>query len=143
LKQLEGRITISRTTSNKSEDKVTINITDASTGCCLLKTSMSVEGFGFAVTGLGFQKCDVDLYQEACAIAGYVREHKHELLPQPEMYKGRYTEDEIQAMLTPYEIDGWEGRSEDLFNSHNSQGDKVRVLFVRYVPTDAQQPSAG
>lgn len=50
----------------------------------------------------------------------------------------------IAAVLQPFEVDGWRGRRDDLFNPHNyvrrpslPQGELVsRVAFNRYIPTE-------
>ncbi len=60
-------------------------------------------------------------------------EHKDELVPRPDIMD-REKEEVLDALLKPFEVDGWIGSRSDITNPHNWKGkDKVRVGFVRWV----------
>jgi hypothetical protein len=133
MTELEGRITISRTTSNKSKDYISISFDDATSGCKLIRATMTLEDFAAAVTGLACSPATYEIYREACDKAGWVRETKRVLLPRLGITE-RSSKEDIDEILSPHEVDGWKGRAQDLFNSHNwRNGDSVLVTFTRFV----------
>lgn len=61
-------------------------------------------------------------------------ELKEELVLKPDYVhssKERLTKG--KEILEPYEVDGWKGDIDDLWDSHRWEGDYVRVNFRRYV----------
>lgn len=88
---------------------------------------ISIEDFGNAVTGLGFQPIEFEFRPQR---VGMMAENKYELVPKPKSYKN---EEEARLLMAPFEVDGWRGEVSDMFNGHNSCGDKQRVRFFRHV----------
>lgn len=57
--------------------------------------------------------------------------------------KLKVNQDAVAAALAPYEVDGWQGRSEDLFNGHRrvpGKPPRYRVSFHRFVPRPEPAP---
>jgi len=130
---LPGRISISRTSSNREDDYISISIVDESSHVQFVDVKMSLLDFANAITGVAFNSCDFELRHPE--LVGMKREHKSELLP---CSKFGDTVEDLQKILDPFEVDGWFGSLYDLTNHHNRSrfGDQVRVGFIRYVPSD-------
>ena len=123
----KGTLRISRTSSTRGPDKITIAVVDEKSRVQFLTTSMPLEDFAQAVTGL-LVDVDMELHIERL---GKTREHKRELVPFDSL---SLTEGDIDAALAPFEVFGWKGRGEDMTNHHNRNSDgKQLVSFTRYV----------
>lgn len=129
---LEGKITFSRP-SGRDCDYINIELTDTKSGCILIEIRVPYAEFAQAITGLGHQPCNYDFY-DSCPV-GMVREVKTELVTKI----GGYQRDLVKGKeaILPFEIDGWVGRVDDMFNHHRNKGEKQEVTFIRYV----QEPS--
>jgi len=58
MKKLEGKISIGRITSNiRTEDYVSITVTDKNSGCEAISATMELKQFAQAITGLGHVDC--------------------------------------------------------------------------------------
>jgi len=132
--KLPGKITISRMSSNKLGDAISIEIEDAISGCILLEALLTPETFGIAITGASYQDCELEYYGPA--VAGKQRELKHELIKVPE--GSNLSDPAIKAkLLTPYLVDGWRDNG-GLGNHHcakyNGDGtSSYAVGFIRWV----------
>lgn len=136
MKELKGKITISRVQGSNLTESVWIEITDEMSGCRLLKVMAEPAIFAEALLGLAYQPCSLEYYAECPA--GKKRQVKTELLPRPKDVKYAYRKEAGREMLEPYEVDGWEGSVDDLFNHHRwRQADKVEVGFHRFVDVEA------
>lgn len=129
-----GFITISRILSNREDDTISITVIDAVSRCEFVEILVSVEDFGFAITGRSEVDCKVEFREKAPL--GKRRETKVELIPEPKEYKEK--PEEYVPLLAPFEVEGWKGQVDTLYNSHNSatgpNGESMRrVTFVRYV----------
>ncbi len=64
-------------------------------------------------------------------LIGWTHEHKEVVIE----WSGALKETKKAAdVLRPYEVDGWRGDKDDLFNHHRGSGGKQRVRFYRRVP---------
>ena len=139
MKKLQGKITISRVQSNADKYlPIRIYLQDEMSGCHVLEVSMELVDFAYAITGQGFQPCEVEYYD---APLGKKQEHKDEiiLVDWDEYTKIGRDEKWAQKMIRAYEMDGWLGSTSDFFNHHHwgriTKDNKmsIRVGFVRYV----------
>lgn len=137
--KLPGKISINRTTSNREESYVSIEITDERShiGFCRIKISMTE--FGNAITGLSFRPCELDLL--GLEKVGKFREYKEEVIyiSSPSLLTS--LKEKAAEVLAPYEIDGWIGSRDDLINHHrqftkDDGKSYARVGFVRFVANE-------
>ncbi len=135
FKNLKGKISIHRFSGNRSG--ICIEIEDETSHTRFLRLEMNAEDFGNAVTGASSRPC---VFEIAPDNINKIHEHKREnVYFKPKSHKR--DDAAAQKALEPFEVDGWTGRIDDLFNYHNIVGDDVRsVTFHRYVdkqPDDA------
>lgn len=82
------------------------------------------------------------------AVVGMRREHKTEVVPVPRSLSSKDA-DGINAVLAPYEVDGWRGYRSDVTNHHRWVGPEkdglkpTRVSFVRHVPVERGEAHQG
>ena len=130
-----GEISISRYTSG---DKVKITIEDSTSRVDFLTIEISVEDFASALFGTANRKCEFSLTNPE--LVGKVYEYKKVLVP-VDGYK-RFSEEEMDGLLSPFEVDGWKGRRYDLQNGNNhmTSGENhfYTVLFGRYIEKRSQ-----
>lgn len=139
MKELPGKITISRIQSNRRDDMIAIKLVDESSGCRVIEIEMTPEVFSLAITGLSFLRCQFHLYQEAPV--GKVREVKQEPVFVPDCnskMRDRIATEAVEA----HNVGGWKGRVEDAQNSHRvlqrpalggKSGSWYNVTFIRFV----------
>lgn len=130
MKDIEfvAELSINRTSGSDEETPMRITIEDSASGTRVLQASFSLEGFMRALTSQGGIEGKAILFSGP---VGYKSETKHEILPRPKKFKD---DKETQAILKPYEVDGWMGQNSDVHNHHRWVGDnQVQVLFRRYV----------
>lgn len=127
----QGSITISRVTSSHGDPYIQVSVQDETSRHQFIEMTMGMEAFAMALTGMGAQPLTFDLRD--VDYVGKRREVKEELVPRP-LSSRDYLPNLIAAVvLKPFEVDGWVGRADDLWNHHKAVGDKQRVLFTRYV----------
>jgi len=136
-KQFRGEISI----GHASDHLIHITIEDSGqdSGTRLLDLRITPEAWGNAVSGLGAQPFNGILYN--CDCVGHKRMTKREMIPLPSKGCKWFSEskpDEIRAVLSPFEVDGWIGTDSDVVNAHNIRAGHVSVLFYRYVPPGTQ-----
>jgi hypothetical protein len=131
--ELPGKFTISRVQSNVGDDYIQIQFVEVNSGARFVAARIDLESFALAITGQASLPCDLD-------IRGLDRlGKKHEVKTEIVSYEGARFTDDLRvdpaaiAALAPYEVDGWKGRVEDLFNHHNRSGPLCRVTFDRWV----------
>ena len=111
-----------------------INIEDQSSGKTVMRATLSPADLMLALSGKGDVDCEFTM--QNVALAGTKREGKAEDICLGNRL-GHLSEDEMTALLKPYEIYGWKGERSDINNSHNrfSRKDQrfVRVNFHRFV----------
>ena len=135
---MKGRMTISRIQSNRNEElPIRIRVVDEGSMTAFLDVHLSLEALSLALTGQSDIECEFELRPK---LVGKQREHKTELVPFPR--DQHYVEKSERAavasrVFAPFEVDGWKGSVDDLFNHHRQEGDCMRVLFTRYVDPEA------
>lgn len=138
---IKAKISISRVRGNFHIDKpVEIRLMDDSSGVTFAEISVSLENFSEALFGLSHVECDAEVYPDAPL--GKVVETKTELIPRPAYTSVKYPEERkalAAKLFKPYEVDGWRGYVDDLFNMHRANGDNMMVTFSRFV--DPRRPS--
>lgn len=131
MKTVKGEISIGRYHgSGVGEESVYISIEDDAAGCMIVEVLMTPHEFAQVLTGSGNRPGTVKVYTDAPI--GMIREHKTELVPSLD-YSKRDNNKAINAVLKPFEVDGWKARKEDLFNHHMKRGNQSQVSFVRHV----------
>jgi hypothetical protein len=133
--KLPGRITIARL-QGYGEGIIKIEIEDGESSLRIMEVSLGLANFTEVLTGKASVSCELD-YNNDPAI-GKARQNKTELVLIPEgMSPSPSNKESRYELLTPYEVNGWKGRKEDLDNFHNRVSKKgkeyYRVVFVRYV----------
>lgn len=115
-------------------DYIEIALFDKSSGVEFATARIELASFAEALVGLAHVDCRFDLRAE---MVGKRREHKEEIVPYKDGWVD-YNERETVAreVLKSYEIDGWRGRADDLFNQHRHGQNGYRVTFVRYVDAE-------
>lgn len=135
MKKLEGKITITAP-HGANCDFIEIELTDKTSGCGLVEIQIPYATFTRALTGLAYQECNY-IFHEGCPV-GKVREVKTERVAKPEGYRDK---EQGAALLAPFEIDGWQGRFDDLFNGHRGNRDGTQnVAFIRFVDAPEENP---
>lgn len=127
----EGKISIGRVHSNNGE-WVEITIKDETSLVEFLEVKVSLENFAKLITGLSYIDCNFQT--RGLNLVGKQREYKTVIVACDGWSLKRDEEEAINAVLAPYEVDGWIGRRYDLKNSKNYVGHEgVKVLFERWV----------
>lgn len=114
-KHLKGAITISRPQGDVA-DYVEITLHDESSGTSFVSVRVALVNFTEALFGLSRMECEFDLRP---ANVGKRHEHKEEVVDHEYgwvQYDKR--EEAARDILKRYEVDGWKGRADDLFNHH-------------------------
>lgn len=125
---MKGKISIFRSHGGGHDDRIHISITEENSRVEFFDGFMSCEEFGKVVTGLSHQPIEFEFRPEK---VGMIAENKFELVPKPKDYRNK---EEAKELLKPFEVDGWKGHIDDMFNIHCRAGDKQRVRFFRHVP---------
>jgi hypothetical protein len=126
----KGNFSISRLSCSDGRSYIRINVTEEASRVQFLELEVELADFAKALTGLGYQECDLELRR--LDLLGKQLEIKTEVVPRPKGWK--VDESEVKRILAPFEVDGWLGCTRDLCNHHNWVGqDKVSVVFHRYV----------
>lgn len=141
MMEFTGNISISRTTSNKDPDYIHIRLIDEASGMVVTDIEMSVEAFGYAVTGMSMQECNFELIDVRHADkVGKTREIKSE----PVYLEGdnpMHDHERIIAKAKALEVDGWIcNLNKQQRITVESAGElwKVTVPFVRWTDTAEQ-----
>jgi hypothetical protein len=130
-KLFEGSISISRP-HGPEPPYIEISIVDEMSSSEFVSARIPLKDFAEVVTGLACVPCKFEFRP---MLVGKKREHKEEVV----LFKGSYLGDEsarkkaTAKALKPFEVNGWKGHEEDLFNHHRGGQGSYRVRFVRYV----------
>lgn len=130
---LAGKLSISRVHSSHDGvshhgDYMNITIVDESSRVQFVDVQVDIKTFMDVLTGLARQPCEFELRQSE--LVGMIKEYKSLLVPKPEW---NASEEDIDEILAPFEVDGWTATRENIENHHNYRGDKVQVSFHRFV----------
>lgn len=136
--KLKGNISIGRYTNSGDPDPVHIEIEDDLSSVTFISVRMTIEDFGKAFLGQGLIPCTFEL--RALNKVGKKIESKFELV-ELDYTNRKLSEEAIDSIIKPYEVDGWIAHRDDLSNWHNFdyKTKKCRVLFRRWV--DVKQDS--
>jgi hypothetical protein len=112
----------------------------AENGLRIIDIRFTPEQFGFAMTGM--HTSDI----RAAVFGNYElldadRQHK-EIEIAAGMYVGRKQTDLIEALVAPYEVDGWKAHRDDVTNPHNRTENGVRVGFTRFAQKEAKDATS-
>lgn len=127
----QGSVTISRVSSTHGSPYIQISVRDEASRHQFIELTLSMEAFAMAVTGMGAQPLTFDL--RGVDYVGKRREVKEELVPRPPSIENAYRNEVAATTLAPFEVDGWVGRVDDLWDHHKAVGNKQRVVFTRYI----------
>lgn len=109
---------------------MSIKLEDVSSGITFLEVRLSLENMMKALTNLGNIDCTFKLRGIENVGKGY--EHKTELVKVKRTFG--ITDEEVDEVVQPYEVDGWSARKSDLKNHHNYLKDGyIKVHFSRFV----------
>jgi hypothetical protein len=141
VKQLAGKLTISRVRSNRNDGYVQITIEDSTSGCVALRAEVPLVGFAEALMACGYRDCEFWLNESG--VVGKDRECRKIIIPAPN--SGGHLEDEaadkagekwIRKHAAKELVDGWEPNNPgEVFNRHRRiEGTKnIHVGLVRFV----------
>jgi len=140
VKQFAGELSINR----RIDGVVVIRITDYASGVIVAEVEMTPDQFGNAVTGMNISPANRDggvtvITYEAERFFGTTQEYKTEnVSPIPTdwpKWGNEKTRQEFGSKwLALFEVDGWRGSPEDLFNAHRRNPDGTyKVTFFRHV----------
>lgn len=136
-KKLKGGLTISRPQGSHGPPYIELSINDDLSGSQFVTVRVSLAEFAEALTGPGHVECEFDFRPD---LVGLRRETKDEWIagdPLPYAREGLPRENLAAPRLAPFEVDGWKGRVDDLFNHYRRNREGARVTFVRYVKPEA------
>ena len=134
-KEFEGQIMLCR--SSGLGDDFHLRLTDNLSRCVVVDVRIEPKDIADLMsthhTACRFQFND-------SGVIGMTAENKTEIVGlSKETYK--LSDDDIQTLLAPFEIDGWKGRKSDITNHHRHGRDAETgvpfsaVTFTRHVPT--------
>lgn len=130
---MDGKITISKTTSNRNKKEIRIAIEDDASSINFVEARMSLENFAEALTGLGF--VDIDFTVRGLENIGKTRERKT-----VEINLGKTDYDGLKELALSearkIESDGWvcDGYFSNQDSFRYKDGNTIcRAGFVRYV----------
>lgn len=135
----EAKVSIHRMHGGDGTHPIRIEIEDATSGTRVCEISMSLENFAEAITGLSACKAKGHLWDGP---VGYKSEYKIVNIFMPSGYVRTENQKAVGGKyLAPYEVDGWKGRVDDLFNHHKNSGENTyRVSFHRHVHPETGEP---
>ena len=128
MSKLPGNLTISRVQSSHEDDYMEIRVVDESSHVQFVSVKVGIKTFMDALTGRAHQPCEFELRKPE--LVGMAKEGKSLLVPKPQW---NATEEDIDGILAPFEVEGWIATRENIKNNHNYRGDKVQVNFHRFV----------
>ncbi len=149
-KILAGKLTISRrNNSHENPFPIAIVLHDELSGREVVTIEVGLKEFAEILTGVARNECRFEMVSGLPGVVGKHREIKTEVVLIP----GNAWDDKkprlaaTRAALRPLEVDGWEGKAEDAFNSKHrvggptggKEGDWYQITFVRYV--EAEEPT--
>ena len=120
-----GKLSIARLTSNQRAPFFRITIEDA--GGASVEVSIEAAAFAHALGHAHGQSCVVEWIN--IDILGKKAEVKTEVV----RCDWNATDEQKDAALRPFEIDGWRGDPDDIGNHHRRSGDGYSVTFRRWV----------
>lgn len=133
---MKGSITISRPQRSDDARYIQIEFNDESSGVNFLTARIGLEEFAETLTGLARSPCEFELRP---SLVGKIHQHKEVIVPYSGGYipVGETRRTVAKQALAPFEVEGWQGRTDDLFNHHRKIAEGYRVTFVRYVEPEA------
>lgn len=137
--KMKGRVNIARPRGSGEPEYVQIEVNDELSGANFISIRIPIKEFTEALFGLAQRPCEFDLRPD---LVGLKHEWKEEFVPFEDwtFYRDYGDRNEVAAeVFAPFEVDGWKGRVDDLFNHHRRGKGGARVVFVRYVPVEAAQ----
>ncbi len=140
---LKGQISISRyMNSREMERPISIRVTDETSRIEFLEINLSLEEFALVMTGLSGVNCELET--RGLNFVGMKREVKEEWIAVPEKFslmKESNKKELAKELITPFEVEGWMGRPDDMLNHYNFNYDekKYKVTFTRYVKGESNE----
>lgn len=133
-RKMKGSVSTNRPRGSGNPEYAQIDVNDELSGTRVLTVRIPLKDFAEALFGLAHVECEFDLNPD---LVGKKCEHKQEMVPIEDglRYADRSSPLAAKA-LAPFEVDGWKGRVDDLFNPHRRGGNSARVTFVRYVEVE-------
>lgn len=121
---MDGKITISRTGLQKGGGDIDFTVEDSLSGLVVTKFTMRLEEFAECITGVGMCSATIQLGPDQYLIdrIGKKRETKTVALDWKK-YGGDVRE--LEALIEPHLIDGWELFANGLNSQQNSPGHTV------------------
>jgi hypothetical protein len=135
-KQLEAEISMGMLQGGDHDREIRIEVNDRNSAQRLMHIYITAEALGELITGQASRPCQVEL--NTSPDIGKIRETKTEVVE----YIDRFAKDraaQVEKVLSPYEVDGWEANRRDYDNHHRQVGrGSVKILFERWVDPPAQ-----
>jgi hypothetical protein len=133
-KILKATLQISRASGGRYDEKpMHITVTDELSGCRVCELYMRLDEFTKALMS-SEGKASMEYYTNAPI--GMKAENKTEVVPCEFTV---YGDENIDAALKPFEVDGWKARRSDLSNHHYSVKGGQKVTFFRHVEVETEE----
>lgn len=138
MKTLKGLVSINTISGHDITAPIRITLEDVDSGCIICQATMTFENYARVISNQSSIDCTIEL--NTSKTIGKKIEVKREIVLIPEKFKNTNHWDNPQLgeissnILKPYEVNGWIGRQNDLWNHHNSRGQNLQeVIFERWV----------
>lgn len=128
--ETEGKITISRTSSNVEGEFISIQIRDKNSTLGIVDVEMSLEDFALALTGVSRMPAQLKV-ADSLENVGKKIEHKAENVFYGDVWKDAEFEAVIRENSKQFEVDGWKLKPEK-YNPRKANRGYYLTSFVRY-----------
>ena len=135
MKRLKGELSIGRVSCSGGDDYINIRLKDELSGCCVVEIKVPLIEWANITTGMSHRNVEFEYFDHSKI--GMRLESKKVFVPCKQY---RPTDAQMDAVLAPFEIDGWEGSRCDMYNHHNRVSNSgYHVRFRRLVQADSGQ----
>lgn len=134
-KKVDGNLTISKVSSNMSDDLIAITLKDKLSGNVVVTAEVSLNDFAETLTGTAFVPATLYVEDEVIETVGKKREIKQVHIPMGLYTTRKDFRKQIKENAKKEEIDGWVLRDED-YNSKRMLNGTYLCTFIRYVEVE-------
>lgn len=136
MKQVQGKLHISRVTTNIEEDYMEITLQDRASNKGIVTAKLSLSNMMNALTGAYAMPVEMTVF-DTYEKVGMEKQVKHERLPFYSTTNEVFRET-MAKEAKEYEVDGWKLAPED-FNHHRAYAGLYKARFFRYVEVEEDE----
>ncbi len=142
MKELKGRVTISRVMDASEETPIWIDIKDENSHVLACRIKITLEQYAKAITGLAEIPCSMEFNDSG--LVGKIRIRKSIIVPHSKNYfqTPEETAKHIAENCPDVIADGWEPYLNDFNNQYRHTEAGMTVNFTKYVDPDSQEAKA-